>query len=155
MERYLWSAIAGRRLRSGISGIGGVFPAIPYVGIFAATSRDAILLDQSRLTVFRVKGQAERTKAEHAPDKAVQKPDKGVSETDPDVRSRRSHFSVTGYSKVDAADSGAQSLKVNEAGRLSMASPPIGGLRDAAGFAICASDDNVATDIGAEHDATG
>jgi hypothetical protein len=79
-------------------------------------------------------GQAERTKAEHAPDKAVQKSDNGVSRTDPDVSSRRSHFSVTGYSKVDAADSGAQSLKVNEAGRLSMASPPTGGLRDAAGF---------------------
>jgi hypothetical protein len=50
-----------------------VFPAIPYVGIFAATSRDATLLDQSRLTVFRANGQAERTKTEHAPDKAVQK----------------------------------------------------------------------------------
>jgi hypothetical protein len=49
-----------------------VFPAIPYVGIFAATSRDATLLDPSRLTAFRAKGQAERTKAEHAPDKAVQ-----------------------------------------------------------------------------------
>jgi len=36
-----------------------------------------------------------------------------------------------------------------------MASPPQGGLRDAAGFAISASDDKVATDTGAEHDATG
>jgi hypothetical protein len=70
MERYLWSAIAGRRLKSGIRGIGGCFPAIPYVGLFAATSRDATTLDQKRLTVFRAKGQAERTKAEHAPDKS-------------------------------------------------------------------------------------
>ena len=56
---------------------------------------------------------------------------------------------------VDAAGSGAQSPNVNGAGRLSMASPPKGGLRDAAGFAICALNDNVATDPGAEHDATG
>jgi hypothetical protein len=90
MERNLWSAIAGRRLRSGIRGIGGIVPAIPYVGVFAATSRDATIPDRSRLTAFHAKGQAERTKAEHAPDKAVQKPDLYVT-------SRRSQFSVTGY----------------------------------------------------------
>jgi hypothetical protein len=97
MERNLWSAIAGRRLRSGIRGIGGIFPAIPYVGVFAATSRDATILDQSRLTVFRAKGQAERTKAEHAPDKAVQKPTWLFQKVDLNVTSRRSQFSVTGY----------------------------------------------------------
>jgi len=35
---------------------------------------------------------------------------------------------------VDAAGSREQSPKVSEAGRLSMASPPKGGLRDAAGI---------------------
>lgn len=45
---------------------------------------------------------------------------------------------------------------VNEAGRLSMASPPKGGLRDAAGFAICASDDNSCNgQKERSHDATG
>ena len=35
---------------------------------------------------------------------------------------------------VDVPDSGEQTPEVNEAGRLSMASPPKGGLRDAAGI---------------------
>jgi len=58
--------------------------------------------------------------------------------------------------KVDVFESGEQSPEVNEAGRLSMASPPQGGLRDAAGIRdLCFGLTPVATDIGAEHDATG
>jgi hypothetical protein len=53
--------------------LGGLVPAIPYVGSFAATSRDATIPDKKRLTVFRAGGQAERTKAEQAPDKALWK----------------------------------------------------------------------------------
>ncbi|ESY68947.1 hypothetical protein X742_09070 [Mesorhizobium sp. LNHC232B00] len=55
---------------------------------------------------------------------------------------------------VDAAGSREQSPDVNEAGRLSMASPPQGGLRDAAGICDLRFETNVATDRGAEHDAT-
>jgi hypothetical protein len=47
MERYLWSAIAGRRLRIWNFLEWRVFPAIPYVGSFAATSRDATTPDKS------------------------------------------------------------------------------------------------------------
>ena len=93
------------------------------------------------LTAFRANGQAERTKAEHAPDKALWKQKASHARfllrqrcsTYPYVTSTRSHFSVTGYSMVDGYDSGEQSQSVNEAGRLSMASPPRGGPRDAAG----------------------
>ena len=45
-----------------------VVPAIPYVGNFATVSRE---LSTKPLTVFRAGEQAERTKAEHAPDKCV------------------------------------------------------------------------------------
>jgi hypothetical protein len=68
MERYLWSAIAGRRLRSEISLGWRVVPTISHVGIFATVSRE---LSTKPLTVFRAGEQAERTKAEHAPDKSV------------------------------------------------------------------------------------
>jgi hypothetical protein len=45
-----------------------VVPAIPYVGNVATVSRE---LSTKPLTVFRAGEQAERTKAEHAPDKCV------------------------------------------------------------------------------------
>ncbi|SIT59987.1 hypothetical protein BQ8794_90152 [Mesorhizobium prunaredense] len=45
-----------------------VVPAIPYVGNFATVSRE---LSTKPLTVFRAGEQAERTKAEHAPDKML------------------------------------------------------------------------------------
>ncbi|RWP18618.1 MAG: hypothetical protein EOR00_10335 [Mesorhizobium sp.] len=45
-----------------------VVPTIPYVGNFATVSRE---LSTKPLTVFRAGEQAERTKAEHAPDKCV------------------------------------------------------------------------------------
>ncbi|WP_206530594.1 hypothetical protein, partial [Mesorhizobium sp. M7A.F.Ca.CA.002.09.1.1] len=52
---------------------------------------------------------------------------------------------------VDAGNPGAQSPEVNEAGRLSMASPPKGGLRDAAGICdLCFELTTIATDRGAE-----
>ena len=76
--------------------------------------------------------------------------------TYPYVTSRRSHFSVTGYSTVDAGDSRGQSQ------RRQRSRPSFDGL--AAQLATCetpqviaisASNDIVATDPGAEHDATG
>ncbi|MER9741065.1 MULTISPECIES: hypothetical protein [unclassified Mesorhizobium] len=94
-----------------------VFPAIPYVGIFAATSRDATLLDQGRLTVFRAKGQAERTKAEHAPDKAVQKLTR-VFQKLTVTQAPGDHIFRNRLFKVDVVESGAHSAGVNGAGRL-------------------------------------